>query len=161
MTRRLRIAFELLGPGFIGTVLLLSATMGRMMPGNPDARSWTSGLLLAGYVLLVAYMCTGIQSIAYALSMEWRFRRGLDPTSWRSVRLSTALGFASGVGAARLLGDRLSQQLQGSIFWGGLGLVVGFLMGLLIRWWTPVMIPPLVEPLAVGSSGKPPEDLTQ
>ena len=97
-------------------------------------------LSLALGMLLFAYVGLGVQSIFYTVIMEWRFKRGLDPASWRSVSLSTFLGFWSGAVVVLIDAKRygVSQILEGVFIVGGVGLVVGLIMGLLIRAWSRV-----------------------
>lgn len=137
MTRRIRIIVELLAPGLIGTALFLSLILGGAgLRPQTLLRDWESlprSLLFPSYVLLVAYMLTGIQSILYTLIMEWRFSRGLDPRSWRAVRLSSLLGFASGAVFVVTDGSFRPERLGLGVLLGGLGLVVGFLLGCLVK----------------------------
>jgi len=93
-------------------------------------------LSVVGYILLFAYALTGLQSVVYAMVLEWRFMRGFDPCSWRSVGLSSLLGLASGLPIAIGYGRDRSDLFAIWLFWPGLGLLVGFLMGLLIKAWS-------------------------
>ena len=100
-TRGKRIALELLGPpalgaGIFALYLIGAAAWEIAVKGKALGKTlgdFGLGILI---VLVYAYIFVGVQSILYAVIMEWRFKRGLDPRSWRAVMLSTALGFASG-----------------------------------------------------------------
>jgi hypothetical protein len=65
--------------------------------------------------------------------MEWRFARGLDPRSWRSVGLSTVLGFFSGAAIVAAYGFSGSDIFFLWLLFGGTGLAVGFILGVLIK----------------------------
>jgi hypothetical protein len=144
MTRRKRIALELLGPPFLGALICL-AVMSIAGMAQQDAKKETGesrllALLQMLYVLplalVYAYVLTGIQSIIYMVILEWRFSRGLDPRSWRSVGLSSLLGFASGAVLALVFGSGSAGLFNAWLLWGALGLTVGFFMGFLIWRWS-------------------------
>ena len=84
-------------------------------------------------LFVMAYVFAGLQSIFYAIIMEWRFSQGLDPRGWRSISLSTLLGLMSGAAICLAYGFDRSDTRTLWLFFGGIGLVVGFLMGVLIR----------------------------
>ncbi len=139
-TRGKRIALELLGPAAIGasflSLVMAGLSVWEIATKNAEATkallSWLTGSL---FVLLMAYIYVGPQSIVSTWVLERRFKRGLDPASWNVVKLCSALGFVSGGvigGVIGILGDGKTGLLVGLIF-GGLGLVVGFILGLLIR----------------------------
>lgn len=141
LTRGKRIALELLGPPFIGAALMISfATVNMLWEASASDsyhdkfRDWPTFMVV---VFGFAYVFVGAQSIIYTAIMEWRFKRGLDPRSWRMVGLSSTLGFASGgaVVIVAIFGDP-QFMLTGLAIWGGTGLLVGFLMGLLIKSWS-------------------------
>ena len=143
-----RIALELLGPAALGAGIISLFYIGAaacdiVVKGKALLKTLGEVGSVMLFCLMMAYLFVGIQSILYTIIMEWRFKRGLDPRSWRMIGLSSSLGFSSDVGMIIVLeGDR-SWEKQGWIGWGGLGLVVGFLMGLLIRCWSK-------EPLSKG-----------
>lgn len=136
MKRPKRIALEILGPPMLGTGLLLVGwgavalwnilTQAAPVKWDPEILVWVL------VVLVYAFVLAGIPSILYTLVMEWRFSRGLNPQSWRTVGLSSTLGLLSG-GAIMVVftGARFEPGLLG--FWGGMGSAVGFLLGLFIK----------------------------
>jgi hypothetical protein len=140
LTRPKRIAIELLGPPFVGVLPFLLVSLGSALweafgkKGNRE--TVLADLQLAATLMMFAYVFVGIQSILYTAIMEWRFLRGLDPCGWRSVRLSSLLGFSSGALVAFAYGFDRSNAFSLWLFWGGLGLAVGFVMGLLIKVWS-------------------------
>lgn len=149
-TRGKRIAFELLGPAALGAgicclVYLCAATWGILVEKR---ESWNALYELGSMmpmIFLFAYVSAGLQSILYTAIMEWRFKQGLNPRSWRMVGWSTLVGFASG--GVFTLGElgNFEAVLPSLATLGGFGLVVGFLMGLLIRRWSK-------EPISNGDN---------
>ena len=137
LTRRKRIAFELLGPPFIGASPFIVAIAGSSLWDTiTKSRPWKfplETLQMIGTFLLFAYAIVGLQSILFTAIMEWRFTCSLDPRSWRAVWLSSSLGLASGAVVALAYGFRRGDQIGLWLFWGGFGLAVGFTMGLLIK----------------------------
>ena len=81
-------------------------------------------------LFVMAYVFAGLQSIFYAIIMV---SQGLDPRGWRSISLSTLLGLMSGAAICLAYGFDRSDIRTLWLFFGGIGLVVGFLMGVLIR----------------------------
>ncbi len=137
-TRGKRIALEVLGPPFLGAILMTTVFAAMAVAEALEKGEFRHRLEQVAQVTLmavfVAYILAGIQSVLYALVMEWRFARGLDPRSWKSVGLSCTLGFLSG--AVIVLPMGWGRQLLNPWLWliyGGLGLLVGFALGLLIR----------------------------
>lgn len=137
-TRRKRIALELLGPPAIGAVLIITVFAGLAAREVIEKGEALQRFKQVGQVALMAvmgaYLMAGVQSGLYALVMEWRFSRGLDPRSGKTVGLSSVLGFLAGAVIALAMGWR--NELLNPALWllhGGLGLVVGAAMGLLIR----------------------------
>ena len=144
-TRGKRIAFELFGPAALGagiySLFFAGAAIWEIVT-NGKALWRTLGELGAAILLclIMAYVIVGIQSILCTVIMEWRFKRGLDPRSWRMVGLSSLLGFASGLVIALPMAFEERNWMPAMFYfaaaYGGVGLVVGFLMGLLIRRWS-------------------------
>ena len=140
LTRKKRIALELLGPPALGagipTILFGGASLiESLIKGSSIGHLKDVGSVAALY-FFYAYFIVGLQSILYTVIMERRFKHGLDPCSWRMVRMSSLLGFGSGaILAVFAIND---PKIMGGIvlIMGGLGLVVGFLIGLLIKWWS-------------------------
>ena len=92
LSRPRRIALELLGPAFLGALLQFTIGLVKTVAGSVVSGRWSdwSFRVLQGFAvfLFFAYVFAGIQSVVYALVMEWRFARGLDPCSWRSASCS-------------------------------------------------------------------------
>lgn len=135
-TRRKRIALEVLGPPALGAfltsaILAVVALVDALEEGD-YGHQLTQVAELAILAVMFGYMLAGVQSILYALIMEWRFARGLDPRSWRSVGLSTVLGFASGGVIVVIFGWPM--EWLPWLYYGGTGTVVGFTLGVLIKW---------------------------
>ncbi len=141
MTRRKRIALELLGPPLLGAALVVllqgGAALGEVVMKDGSWQSILPILSMVPIVVLFAYAMTMIQSILYTVVMEWRFARGLDPRSWNSVGLSSLLGFASGAAICMAYGFERSDLRFLWLFYAGIGLVVGILLGLLIKVLSP------------------------
>ena len=143
-TRGKRIALELLGPPFVGTLIALALGSAKAIRESVLSGQWTGWdfRIIQGFVLgfifslPFAYIFAGVQSIVYTLIMEWRFALGLDPRNWRSVGLSTALGFASGAVICMGFGPAYSDTRALWLYFGGIGLAVGFVLGLLIKSWS-------------------------
>ncbi len=141
-TRGKRIALEVLGPPLLGGAAATLWAWGMMVYRNPHNFE-TFGAMAAQLSALpwlwllygvMAFPMSGIQTILYAAIMEWRFSRGLDPHSWRSVALSTVLGYASGAVIAFGYGYERKETWY---FFNSLGLAVGFVLGWLIRRLSP------------------------
>jgi len=139
LARRQRIALELLGPPLLGGAMAALWTWSTLVFRVVREESfWAVGrhlntipVLLLTYVVF-AFPAIGIQAGCYAAIMEWRFSRGLAPGSWRSVALSTLLGFLSGLPLA--LGYGYENKDTWYLF-NFLGPAVGLGLGLLIRRW--------------------------
>lgn len=139
LNRKKRIALELLGPPALGAGVFI-AVFGGAALWDSLIKGLTWDLLrqlamLSLTIFAAAYIVVGIQSVLYTLIMEWRFKRGLDPRSWQMVRLSSFLGFGSGAIVSLGNFDQPTKLGPTILFMGGLGLVVGFVMGLLIKLW--------------------------
>jgi hypothetical protein len=136
LTREKRIALELLGPPVLGGGM---AAAWAVVDLARNANVPVTNALIAAPALVLLYLVfvipmIGIQAGAYALVMEWRFARGLDPRSWGTVGLSTALGFVSGIVVALVYGmDRKDTWY----LFNSVGLTVGFVLGMLIKRWSP------------------------
>lgn len=137
MTRKQRIALEILGPPLLGGTLAAVYAWGffiyksiqqeQLLAVGPNLIGVIPGLIL--FYAAFAFPASGVQALLYAAIMEWCFSRGLDPRSWRSVALSTLLGFASGAVLAVGYGFERKGTWYG---FNGLGLAVGLTLGLLI-----------------------------
>lgn len=137
MTRKNRGALEFFGPPALGAMLLAGSMAAVSLwdwltTGRAQQWSWEAPGVF-GMMLAFAYLFAGLPSLLYAVIMEWRFARGLNPASRRAVAWSSALGLASGLVIGGVLsGGRL---LFGAYaMFGGLGVAVGFLLGWFIKW---------------------------
>ncbi len=143
MRRGHRIAVEVLGPPLLAaTFLAVIAMLGLREVGT---------LKLFPLFLVFGYLLAGLPSLAFAAIMELAFARGLDPCSPRSVLLSTALGAASGVPIDMLMAGKPTAR-PNALFFVMLGLLTGFVMGLLIRRWSRP-----ASPRGPASTGAHPE----
>ena len=138
-TRGKRITFELLGPPLLGAILLFACAMAtvvwnKIQNGLVETFSLKELLGMGIAYLGFAYFFAGIPAIVYTFIMEWRFARAQEPDSWQTVRFSAFLGAVAGT----ILGLALNEFHFGSVFWlmGGIGLAVGFLLGLVIKHWS-------------------------
>jgi len=142
LTRGKRIALELLGPPLLGALILGTSNALYAIWTQPRTDSLGESLSQIGAYLLFAvigaYMIAGIPSIICTCVIEWRFAQGLNPATWRAVRLFSALGFVSGNMIAVYLTD--FRWGIGTLWLGtvsvGVGLLVGFLLGILIKRWS-------------------------
>lgn len=134
LTRGKRIALELLGPTVISSsIILLIISVNLLVEQGCSSVAFHQMGQYAFVVPLGALMWSGLQSIVCALFLEWRFTRGLNPGSVQTVKLCTLLGFLSATLIVIALGAPVSETVY---FWavlGALGLLVGFILGLLIK----------------------------
>jgi hypothetical protein len=141
LTRGKRIAIELFGPPMMGVIIVLTIAEGHALwdftQGNHRWLGHGRFLKDIWILFLIAYVFAGLQSIVYTLVMEWRFSAGLDPRGWRAVVWSTALGFLSGAAIVAFYGWGRTDTLDGWLYFGGLGTVVGCGMGLLVKLLSP------------------------
>ena len=86
MKRAPRIVFEVFGPPAIASLVFvgLFGMLGRVP------------LQLVLSIVMIAFVVALIPSAIYALAMEFSFSRGLRPSSWSSVGLSSLLGALAG-----------------------------------------------------------------
>ncbi len=133
MKRKARIALEILGPSFLGVVLPFGLWQGlAAVQGASGQFLWLQMHELPN-TLGWAYLFGGPPSVVYMVVMEWRFARGLDPRSWRAVGLSTLLGLAAGLSIAFTLISGWWPDVVAPLNLGGIGVAVGFVLGLIIR----------------------------
>ena len=118
MKTNLRIAMEVLGPGFLGTLLLFV--------WNHDAFTHAGLLSIRGFggYLLGAYIFAILPSLAYAYFMERWLKRDAsgDRGFAGTIAVSTAMGTAAGL--AIQLASEASVALLGAI----VGLILGFVL---------------------------------
>ena len=140
LTRGKRIALELLGPPALGAIIMTTIERGTMLFEAVNQGSVVAGIKqvceYGALVLVLAHFFAGLQSVLYTVVMEWRFSKGLDPASWKMVKLSSVLGFGSGAVLIAVKIPDLTNMGMILLSTGGLGLVVGFIMGLLIKRWS-------------------------
>lgn len=134
LTRGKRVVLELLGPPLLGAIILMAISYAQTLwiaLQNWKTPKVEPGILKPFGLLIFAYLFAGIPSVIYTLVMEWRFAKGLDPESWRTIQVSACLGTMAGIFVGLLVGE----FHLNSAFWlmSGIGLIVGFLMGLLIK----------------------------
>jgi hypothetical protein len=138
MTRGKRIALELIGPPFFGAalwVMILSPELvDNMRADGFSPQAIVSALQAVGVIFVFAYLLAGLPSIGYAFAMERLFTRGLSPTSWRMVWLSSMLGGFCGTVIAVVL--MLVTDQNPAVAWLiyiSTGLAVGFGLGIAIK----------------------------
>lgn len=130
-----RVLLEFFGPPALGALVLWLFVMGGSVSDWFEARSALRPVELAQAWLILtlfAYVFAGLQSMVYTVVLEWSFSRGLDPASWLTVAWSTILGWLSGAAIVVVLGPRQADGMAWLV-WGGLGAIVGFINGALIR----------------------------
>jgi hypothetical protein len=142
VTRRQRIAFELLGPPVLGGAGATLWAWGSLVYRSlyQYESIWTAADQLRRIPVLwllygtLAFPMIGLQAAAYTAIMEWRFSHGLSPRSWRAVALAILLGYLSGLPLAIGYGYERKDTWY---FFSILGPAVGLALGLLIRRLTP------------------------
>ena len=138
MNKKNRMAMEILSPAMI-------AVGGILLWGGFTKGSWPAWNEVCVF-LVFAYGFATIPSLLYAAMMEKAFDRGLDPHSWATVRRSTWLGVVAGAAIGLMMAvcaGNFSLATTGEIFvitgslFAGIGLVVGLILGLLIKSLSP------------------------
>lgn len=141
-SRRDRIMLELLGPPLLGGTMAaiwfwaagIVRAFGRNEPLDPALAQVTSLPLNWLVFSVFAFPMIGLQAACYAGIMEYCFSVGLSPRSWRSIALSTLLGYGAGMTLA--LGYGYDRKDTWYLF-SGVGPLVGATLGLLIQRATP------------------------
>jgi len=127
MPRFRRILLEIFAPPFFGMAILYPwVVWGSISSGNLDYRNCFYIIPWFFSFCVYAYLITGIPSLVYAALMELAFFLGLSPRSWMTVLHSGLLGWVAGYAST------LEFELDGRVF-GTLGLVVGLVLGALIK----------------------------
>lgn len=131
-TRSKRIALEVLGPPLLGAFLMTGFSIAVSL-----GRGVNLGFLLQDgrdylFVLIYAYIFGLLPSLAYMSVMEAAFAHGLYPAGGKSVGLSALLGLLCGVGMAAIFGGLRTGTLGLWLGFGGVGLLVGVVLGLVI-----------------------------
>jgi len=101
-------------------------------------------LLMLGSVMLA--ICVQMLPVGffYALLMEWRYTRGLEPRSGKGVGVAALVGLLMGVvGCLPFLFAGARGWIFLALFYGAQGLVMGLILGLLVKFLTP-RIPPVL-----------------
>lgn len=135
MTRKKRIALELLGPPVLGVVFLVGLAFVSQLftaSGVAGKSSWRELLFVVAY----AYLFAGIPSMVFAAVMELAFSRGMKPSSWRSVALAALLGGAAGVAMGLFItgGEISGQALRAGGIFAYVGVAAGLTLGVVIKW---------------------------
>ncbi|HEY4245538.1 MAG TPA: DUF1731 domain-containing protein [Lacunisphaera sp.] len=142
LTRGWRIAIEILGPAPIGALVWVVGTGVRnLWMTSENGMLVTNALMALPLAILFAYFFVGIQSLFYTAILEWSFARGLDPGSWSTVGLSTVLGLVSGVVIVAASGFSRAGVTESLISSGGVGVSVGLILGLLIKFLSKTRVP--------------------
>jgi len=143
MGRRTRIALEVLGPPLLGACLLNGVGIARdLLSGTGWSYIW---LQRQDYLVVVfwAYLLGVLPSLGYMGVMEWRFARGLNPRSSRTVIWSLSLGFVAGGLIGAIVGGLFDGSFRDAAvvaaYFSAAGQVVGWLLGLLIRYCSPAV----------------------
>jgi hypothetical protein len=134
-TRGKRIALEVWGPPFLGAALMTFYSVGEQVLRSGDLSFvflQTRDYLL---IFVYAYVFGTLPSLAYMGLMEAAFSRGLEPTEWRTVALSSGLGLLAGTGIMLLVSSGRASVGELSYF-ATFGLIVGLLLGVIIRFFT-------------------------
>ncbi len=125
----------MLGPPFLGALLMTGFSIGEhlLRKGN------LAFVFLQGrdylLVFLYAYVFGILPSLAYMGLLERAFNRGLDPAEWWTVALSGGLGLSAGAGIMLFVSSGRSSVGELTYF-ATFGLIVGLLLGLIIRFFT-------------------------
>jgi len=133
VTRKQRIALEIFAPTLLGVLLPFAFWQGLAALRGASGQFLLFQAQDLARSLIWVYLFGGPPSVGYMAIMEWRFARGLDPRSWRAVGLSTLLGLAAGLGIALFLVFSWWPHATVPLNLGGIGLTVGFVLGLVIR----------------------------
>jgi len=123
--RPTRLLISLLGPPLLGSGFYVNLMLlGEIFMGHPqDFPALAEIYLLSFWIIPAAFVFIGLQALVCALIMEFVVRRRAK-SRLHIVVWSTLLGAASGLTLIGLIGT--------SVFFAGLGMLVGFLLGLIL-----------------------------
>lgn len=139
MRRWKRVLLEVLAPPAIGGMIVwLVAIVASACDEVPRLgwNRWANDTAVYAVLILVgAYVVAGLPSLVFAGLMEWRFARGLSPSSKRVVGWTGSLGLVSGWSIAFIIaGSRPTADLIWPlVLIGCVGAVAGSLVGMFIR----------------------------
>jgi hypothetical protein len=126
VTRGTRIALELLGPPFVASVII--AAIFAVLDRDPTA------FVGLPFILVFAYVWAGLPAAAFTLVLEVTWAKGVDPGSWRAVRVAALAGLPSGLLVTLWFAPWAHPgPLPGFAIFGALGAATGGITGLLVR----------------------------
>jgi len=103
-------------------------------------------------VIAFAYVFAIGPSVLYMAVMEWAFSRGLNPSSWRTVLLSSFLGVFAGIGCSVILAiDRGKGRkwddadLKLFVMLAIIGLIAGVVVGGIVKLCSPCSMNSVVK----------------
>lgn len=140
MRRWQRILLEILGPpGLGGAITLAAIAVSAVWAHWQQTGEFRFPVAEAGpwiiTVLAGAYIFTIVPSLLYTALMEWRFSRGLRPGSGAAITWSSAAGGLNGWLIIVVIFHGEGDEWIKPAF-VVLGICVGVIMGLIIRWRT-------------------------
>jgi hypothetical protein len=148
MKRAFRILLEVFGPPAIGSIAMFVYVACQ----SDDITSIGALLELAGLYLVFGTLVHAFYGLIYMTIIEVAIRRGLPPSSWRLVGLSSLLGLLVGVKiAAPYFQISVAPMSPGFLILDGLG--TGFVMGLLLKRMAYWGLKPL--PIPSGPTANP------
>ena len=138
LTRAQRIMLEILAPTPLALLLLFGNFLAQGIWQGRRPHPAGSDLLGLLFYLLYGYLIAGIPSLITAGVIEWRFARGLKPSSWRAVGLFSLLGLMSGLLMATtiMLLSSYDERLSGFLYFSVWGASTGTVLGLLVKAWS-------------------------
>ena len=128
MKKTPRIILNLLLPSAVAVVLLYGVVS--IMSG--ELPNWRYGAAMVIY----AYVFASAPSITHTLTMEYCYRRGLQPRQWKAVLISAVSGTVSGllvVGCMAIAFGEYPGLDQAFLIYPALGTATGAVTALVIR----------------------------
>lgn len=128
MKKTPRIILNLLLPPTIAAVLLYAV----ISIGSGELVDWRYGAAMVIY----AYVFGSAPSVTHTLTMEFFYRRGLQPRQWKAVLISAVSGTVSGllvVVCVAIAFGVLSSLAQAFLIYPALGTATGAVTALVIR----------------------------